>query len=162
MKKISESHSILSEVMLPSQANPAGTVHGGEIMKMMDTCAGVAAMRHCKSNAVTARVNELEFYQSIRVGQLVICEANLVYTGNTSMEIKVTVKIEDLTSETPQKIALTAFFTFVALDESCRPIKVPQLITETDCEKRDYEAGRLRHEAYKALRAVNMIKPDCQ
>lgn len=162
MKKISESQSILSEVMLPSQANPAGTVHGGEIMKMMDTCAGVAAMRHCKNNAVTARVNELEFYQSIRVGQLVICEASLIFTGNTSMEIKVTVKVEDLTSETPQRVALTALFTFVALDENCRPLRVPQLITETDCEKQEFEAGRLRHEAYKASRAAKKIKQDCQ
>lgn len=162
MKKISESRSILSQVMLPSQANPAGTVHGGEIMKMMDTCAGVAAMRHCKSNAVTARVNELEFYKSIYVGQLVICEACLVFTGNTSMEIKVTVKVEDLTSETPQMVALTALFTFVALDDERRPCKVPQLLPENDCEREEFEAGRLRHEAYKAQRNAGKDSRGCQ
>ena len=62
MKSISESRSVISQVMLPSMANPAGKVHGGEIMKMMDTCGGVAAMRHAKADVVTVRVDELVFF----------------------------------------------------------------------------------------------------
>ncbi len=153
MKRISESRSVLSEIMLLSQANPAGTVHGGEIMKMMDNCAGVAAMRHAKTNVVTVRVDELVFYEPIHLGQLVICEAHLVFTGSTSMEVEVTVRVEDLKSEQPAKTALSAFFTFVALDEDQNPCPVPGLILETDEEKQAFEEGRKRYLEYKKKRA---------
>ena len=135
MKTVSFSRSFLSEVMLPSQANPAGSVHGGEIMKLMDTCGSVAAIRHAKTNVVTVRVDELVFYHPIKVGQLVICESEVAFVGNTSMEIRVTVRVEDMVSDQPAKVALTAFFTFVALDAQGRPCKVPALILETDEER---------------------------
>lgn len=149
MKHISESKSVLSEVMHPSQANAQGTVHGGEIMKMMDTCGGVAAMRHSKTSVVTARVDELEFYHPVYVGQLVICEAQLVFAGRTSMEVEVTVKVEDLFSDIPPKVALTAFFTFVALDQSKKPCPVPGLIIETEEERKAYEEGQRRYLEHK-------------
>ena len=145
MKSISESRSILSEVMLPSQANPAGSVHGGEIMKLMDTCGGVAAMRHAKTDVVTVRVDELVFYHPIKVGQLVICEGEVGFVGSTSMEVKITVKVEDLLSEVPAKIALTAFFTFVALDIQCKPCKVPELLLETEEEIKVFESRKQRY-----------------
>lgn len=149
MKSISESKSVLSEVMLPEQANAQGTVHGGEIMKMMDTCGGVAAMRHSKTSVVTARVDELEFYHPVYVGQLVICEAQLVFTGRTSMEVEITVKVEDLFSDIPPRVALTAFFTFVALDKNKKPCEVPALIIETEEERKSYEEGRRRYLEHK-------------
>lgn len=135
MKSIAESRSTLSEVMLPNQANPAGAVHGGEIMKLMDTCGSVAAMRHAKMNVVTARVDELVFFHPIKVGQLVICQSEVAFVGNTSMEVKVTVRVEDMVSNIPAKVALTAFFTFVALDKEGKPCKVPELLLETEEEK---------------------------
>lgn len=144
-KKIAESRSIISNVMQPSQANPNGNVHGGEIMKIMDTCAGVAAMRHCKTNAVTLRVDELIFHCPVYVGQLVVCEAELVYTGRSSMEIRVTVHVDDMTAETPTKTALSAYFTFVALDSHGIPCEVPQLELETEEERVAFEMGRKRH-----------------
>lgn len=149
MKKIVESRSVISDVMLPSHANPAGTVHGGEIMKMMDTCGGVAAMRHSKTNVVTLRVDEMVFYQPIYVGQLVICESQLVFTGRTSMEVLVTVKVEDLACENPAKVALTAFFTFVAMGENGIPCEVPALLIETEEEKQAFEKGKLRYMQHK-------------
>lgn len=145
MKKISESRSVLSEVMLPNQANPSGIVHGGEIMKIMDTCGGVAAMRHAKMNAVTVRVDELVFYQSILVGQLVVCEAEVAFVGRTSMEVKITVKVEDLVSDMPAKIALTAFFTYVALDKQGKPCAVPGLLLETDEQKDTFESRKQKY-----------------
>lgn len=145
MKSISESRSILSEVMLPSQANPNGDVHGGEIMKIMDSCGGVAAMRHAKTNAVTIRVDELVFYQPIKVGQLVICEAEICFVGRTSMEAKITVKVENLTSDCPERIALTAFFTYVALDEQGKPCAVPELLLETEEQKRIFTLRRQKY-----------------
>lgn len=152
MKTISQSKSILSEVMLPNQANPSGVVHGGEIMKIMDTCGGVAAMRHAKMNAVTVRVDELVFYQSITVGQLVVCEAEVAFVGRTSMEVKITVKVEDLVSNFPAKIALSAFFTYVALDSCGKPNIVPELLLETDEQKETFEIRKQKYLAIKKER----------
>lgn len=145
MKTISQSKSTLSEVMLPNQANPSGVVHGGEIMKIMDTCGGVAAMRHAKMNAVTVRVDELVFYQSITVGQLVICDAEVAFVGRTSMEVKITVKVEDLVSNWPAKVALSAFFTYVALDKQGNPCVVPELLLETDEQKETFEIRKQKY-----------------
>lgn len=149
MKTIEESKSILSEVMLPSHANPAGTVHGGEIMKMMDACGGVTATRHAKTNVVTVRVDELVFYHPILVGQLVICEGELVFVGRTSMEIKITVQVEDLMSDLPGKTALTAYFTYVALDEDRKPCQVPELFLQTQEQRSAFEYGHNRYLEHK-------------
>lgn len=152
-KSVSETRTILSDVMLPSQANPAGNVHGGEIMKMMDTCAGVAAMRHSRKNCVTARVDELMFYHPIYVGQLVICEACLVYVGRTSMEVHVTVRVEDTYGDEQQEMALSAYFTFVAMDENGKPCEVPRLDIQTEEEARAYDEGRKRYLHHKQKKA---------
>lgn len=77
---------VMSQVMLPHQANVAGNVHGGEIMKFMDMAAGACAMKYARSNCVTARVDELVFHIPIFVGALVTCTANIAYVGNTSMD----------------------------------------------------------------------------
>jgi acyl-CoA hydrolase len=131
--------------MLPSQANPGGKVHGGEIMKMMDTCGGVAAMRHAKMNVVTVKVDELEFFQPIKVGQLVICDAEVAFVGRTSMELKITVKVEDLMSDSPAIVALSAFFTYVALDIQGNPHSVPELVLETDEQREIFEVRKHRY-----------------
>jgi len=144
-KTVAASRATLANVMLPDQANPAGNVHGGEIMKLMDTCAGVAAIRHSGGNCVTARVDELMFYHPIRVGQLVSCESSLVYVGRTSMEIRTKVFVEDYLHGVEPKLALTAFFTFVALDGSGKPREVPRLKTTTEEEKAAFEEGEKRY-----------------
>src|ERR1035437_9221210 len=94
---------IISQIMLPNQANVAGNVHGGEIMKIMDSSAYTAARRYAHTNVVTARVDELQFHEPILIGDLVICTAEIVFVGHTSMEISVKVEVEDLDDEsTPQ------------------------------------------------------------
>lgn len=151
-RTIDESRASISNVMLPSQANPAGNVHGGEIMKLMDVCGSVTAMRHARSNVVTVRVDELVFYHPVFVGQLVTCESNLVFAGTTSMEICVTVRVENLTGEGEPKTALTAYFSFVALDEAGHPCPVPRLKLLTEQEMDAFELGRKRYEKYKRRR----------
>lgn len=150
MKTVDSSKSILSEVILPSQANPAGSAHGGEIMKLMDACGSVAAMRHAKMNVVTVRVDELVFYHPILVGQLVVCEAEITFTGKTSMDIKITVKVEDLMTNTPVLVALTAFFTYVALNKEGKPSKVPEIDIKTEDQREAYNYGKQRYLAHKA------------
>ena len=153
-KTVSYSKTIMSQIVLPEQANPAGNIHGGEIMKMMDNTAYVVARKHCRTNVVTARVDELEFYQPVVVGQLVTCKGQLVFVGRSSMEVLVQVEVEDLSSDQPPIVALKAFFTMVALDENCRPVEVPRLILETDEEKKTFDEGRKRYQAYKRKRRM--------
>jgi len=139
--------------MLPSQANPAGNVHGGEIMKMMDTAAGVVAKRHARTNVVTARVDQLIFNRPIYVGNLVTCHAHLTFVGRSSMEVAVRVDVEDLDNEMPNICALTAYFTMVSLNSNGRSVAVPPLNLVSEEERARFEEGRQRHERNKADRS---------
>lgn len=148
-KPISYSITTMSQVMLPIHANAAGNVHGGEIMKIMDSAAGVVSKKHSHFNTVTARVDELEFHIPIFVGELLTCKAHLVYVGKSSMEVAVTVEVEDMENEQPPKKALSAYFTMVALDKKGTPTPVPALKLENPEEEAAFEEGRIRHEFYK-------------
>lgn len=142
---------IMSQVMLPHQANVAGNVHGGEIMKFMDTAAGAVAIRYARSNCVTARVDELEFHLPIFVGALVTCTATVSYVGKTSMEVFVNVEVEDLEYNNGPQKALSAYFTMVAMGRNGRPQMVPPFEPETEEEIRLYEEAKVRR-ARKAAR----------
>lgn len=145
-RSMKQSYSVLAQVVLPLQANPAGNVHGGEIMKMMDSAAGVAAQKYAHTNVVTARVEELNFKKPVLVGELVTCKAQVIFAGRSSMEVFVTVESEDLITGERQ-IALTAFFTMVSLNEEGRPSNVPKLIyDEQDAyESKLFREGEKRH-----------------
>lgn len=140
---------VLSEVMMPSHTNPSGNVHGGNIMKIMDSTAYAAARKYSRSNVVTARVDELEFLLPIMIGDLVTCTAEVIFVGKTSMEVAVTVDVEVLEQETGPQRALSAYFTMIALDRNGRPMNVPRLELETEEAKAAFEAGRQRYEQYK-------------
>lgn len=162
MKKrsIENSRVVLSQIMLPDQANFRGTVHGGEIMKLMDHAAYVAAKRHCQRGVgvVTARVDELEFHLPIQIEDIVTLTGELVYVGRSSMEVDVKVFIDDIDNNNfnrKDKLALTAFFTMVALDENNRPVEIPQLDLQTDEERERFELGKQRYLFYKEKRKAN-------
>lgn len=130
---------VMSQVMLPFQANVAGNVHGGEIMKFMDAAAGAVAIRFSKGNCVTARVDELQFHLPIFVGALVTCTAYIVYVGNTSMEVLVEVEAEDLESNSLPERALSATFTMVCMGKNGRPQQIGKKYEpETEDEIRLY------------------------
>ena len=118
-----ESRIVISEVMMPSQTNPNGNVHGGEIMKLMDSAAYAAARRYARSNVVTARVDELEFHLPIRIGDLVVVTADVVYVGHSSMEIAVNVIVEDLDGRW-RRAATRAFS--ILYDGGARPQCAPE------------------------------------
>ncbi|NLK71991.1 MAG: acyl-CoA thioesterase [Clostridiales bacterium] len=145
MQKTDRRKLTMSQVMLPNQANVAGNVHGGEIMKLMDSTAYATAMKYSKSNVVTARVDELEFHAPIFVGAMVTCTGTIAYVGRSSMEVIVTVDVEDLETDEPPRRALTAYFTMVALDRMGRPRSVPELNIETEDEKKLFEEGEKRY-----------------
>ncbi len=154
-KTVASSSLTMSTVMQPSHANPAGNVHGGEIMKMMDTTAAAVAQRHARTNVVTARVDELVFHQPIYVGNLVTCHAFLTYVGRSSMEVIVTVEVEDLYSDASKKCALSAYFTLVALNAGGKPMEVAPLELTTDEERQRFEEGRQRYEMYKSQKSMS-------
>jgi len=151
-KPASEGRITMYEALLPSQANYAGNVHGGEMMKLMDNAAYIAARKYSHVNVVTARVDVIEFLLPIYVGELVTVNAKVVYVGRSSMEVSVTVHVEDLDTEVGPKLAQTAFFTMVAIDKKGMPSTLPQLLVSTPEEIYDYEEGKKRHEAHKAKR----------
>ena len=93
---MSGSKTVMAKTMLPSDANPYGNVHGGEVMRLIDDCAGAAAIRHARTRVVTAFVDELSFLAPVYVGNLVTAKASVNHVGRTSMEVGVRVEAEDL------------------------------------------------------------------
>lgn len=142
-KPSSASAVTMTQIVLPFQANVAGNMHGGEVMKLMDSAAGVAAARHCLSNVVTASVTQLSFIEPIYVGDLVICSARLTYAGRTSMEVYVNVQAEDLTRGVDRQVCEGYFF-MVSLDRSGKPSQVPPLLIENEEQQRELEAAQAR------------------
>jgi acyl-CoA hydrolase len=138
--------------MQPEHANNYGNVHGGEIMKLMDNAGGIVARRHCRNNVVTARVDSLEFHQPIHLGNYVKCVCQLTFVGSSSMEVAITVMVEDLKVEAPPKVALTGYFTYVAIDDNGKPVKVPEIEITCDEETSLFEEGRKRYLKYKESR----------
>ncbi len=139
-KKIEESSVILAQQMNPQDANPAGNVHGGVIMKLIDTIAGVVATKHARANTVTAAIDRLDFHHPVYVGNLLTLKASLNLVGRTSMEIGVRVESEDLITGEVRHTA-SAYITFVALNRENKPVELPPLILETrDQERRNREA----------------------
>jgi uncharacterized protein (TIGR00369 family) len=136
---------IISHMMLPQDANPSGNVHGGVIMKLIDSAAGVVAIRHARSNVVTASIDRLDFHHPVFVGNLVTLEAQLNWVGKSSMEIGVRAESEDLVNGLIRHVA-TAYLTFVALDESGHPKKIPTLSLVTEDEKKRFQMAEDRRE----------------
>ena len=142
----------MAQLMLPAQANPAGFVHGGELMKLMDNAAGVTAGRHSSSYVVTAQVNDIRFLRPVRVGSLVLVYAKITFVGRTSMEIQIEVETEDLFTGERMR-ALTSYYTMVAVDDEGRPKTIPPLIVYTEEEEQLFNEGLQRYNSRKTAQA---------
>jgi len=124
-------------------ANLAGPVHGGVVMKMCDEVAAVAAIRHCGRRVVTAGVDRMTFVDPVNVGELLGCRATVNAAWRTSMEVGVRVEAENpRTGE--RRHTSAAYLTMVALDDEGRPVPVPPLIAETEDERRRRREAELR------------------
>jgi len=142
-KRISDSQVTISQVMLPTDANAHGNVHGGMIMKLVDDAGAIVATRHSRSIVVTVAVDSITFLSPIYVGNLVTFTAALSYVGRTSMEVEVLVEAEDpLTGEKTH--TNTAYLVYVALDKDGQPSEVPPLIPETEKERERIDRGKKR------------------
>lgn len=142
---------IMTEMVLPQHTNSFHNVFGGQVMAWIDICAAIAGQRHARRPVVTASVDALQFVAPVLRGWVVNLKASVNYTGRTSMEIGVRVDAENpITGE--KHHTSSAYLTFVALDDSNKPVEIPQVIPETEEEKRRYKAGEIRRKHRLALR----------
>ena len=145
-KPVSESRTALAQIMQVSDANLAGNVHGGTIMKLVDNAAGLAAARHAGGLAVTAAMDEMSFIEPVYLGELVTVKASVNAAFRTSMEVGVRVEAENVT--TGRKVhTSSAYLVFVAIDEDGNPRAVPAVIAETEEERQRQREAKLRQDA---------------
>lgn len=151
-KTVKESQIQLSQSMGIEDSNLAGAVHGGVIMRLVDTAGGLAAIKHCGGPVVTAAIDEMSFIEPVNLGDLVTVKASVNGVGTTSMEVGVRVETENIISGHTAHTS-TAYLVFVALDPNTRkPRPVPELIPETADEKRRMREAELRRQARLARR----------
>ena len=155
-KHPSESLTILTDLVLPSETNPLNNLFGGELLARMDRAASIAARRHSRRVAVTASVNHVAFNRAIPLGSVVTVQAKVSRAFTSSMEIYIDVWTEDRETGIKTK-ANEAIYTFVAVDESGNPVAVPQLIPETEEEKLRYDAALRRKQLSLVL--AGKMKP---
>ena len=153
-----ESLTILTDLVLPGETNPLDNLFGGELLARMDRASSIAARRHFKRIVVTASVNHVVFTKAVPVGSVLTIEAKVSRAFKTSMEIFVDVWIEDRESGDKTKVN-EGIYTFVAVDETESPVKVPQLVPETDVEKERYE-GALRRKQLSLVLSKKMNPKD--
>ena len=143
LKTIRASRIQLAQLMHPEHANLLGNVHGGWIMKLVDEAGALACMRHAQRKVVTVAIDSMVFRNPIKIGDLVLLNAEVTYTGRTSMEAEVQVQAENpITGERTH--TNTAYLVYVALDDNGKPTPVPPIKAETEDEKRRMEAARER------------------
>lgn len=152
-KKVSESSITVIQQMTAQDANLAGNVHGGIILKLIDNTAYIVAVRHTGGNAVTASIDRVDFHSPVHVGDLLRVSASINYVGKTSMEVGVRVEAENYITGVVRHTG-SAYLTFVSLDEHHIPKEIPSLIIETGEEKRrNCEAQERRRIRLEAIRA---------
>lgn len=149
-----QSKTIVTDLVLPSETNPINNLFGGELLARMDRAASISARRHSRRIVVTASINHVAFNRAIPLGSVVTIEAKVSRAFNSSMEIYMDVWIEDRESGEYIK-ANEAIYTFVAVDETGRPVKVPKLVPETELEKQRFDAA-LRRKQLSLLLAGKM------
>lgn len=144
-KRVCESRTTMTEFVLPNDSNTHGDVLGGKVMHLMDLAAAITAFRHCRNRVVTISVDSVRFLHPVKVGAVMMLEAVITRAFNSSMEIQVEVRSEDLITGKQRKTC-SAFLTFVAIDRDGRPTSVPPLAPESDEEKKRFDGALKRRE----------------
>ncbi len=153
-----ESRTVVTDMVLPGETNPINNLFGGELLARMDRAAGIAARRHSRRIVVTAAVNHVSFNRAIPLGSVVTIEAKVSRAFKTSMEVFMDIWIEDRESGLKTK-ANEAIYTFVAVDETGRPVGIPEITPETDLEKDRFVAA-LRRKQLSLVLAKKMRPED--
>ncbi len=154
-KLVSESATLMTDLVLPGETNPLNNMFGGELLARMDRAAGIAARRHSRRVCVTASVNHVAFNRPIPLGSVVSVEAKISRAFKTSMEVYLDVWIEDRESGNKIK-ANEAIYTFVAVDDTGHPVAIPEIIPESKLEKERF-LGALRRKQLSLVIAGKML-----
>ncbi|MGS2763481.1 acyl-CoA thioesterase [Sinomicrobium sp. M5D2P9] len=152
-----ESRTIMTDLVLPSETNPLNNLFGGELLARMDRAASIAARRHSRRIVVTASVNHVAFNRAVPLGSVVTVDAAVSRAFKSSMEVFIDVWIEDRESGSRTK-ANEAIYTFVAVDETGRPVTVPSIKPETDLDKSRFDAALRRKQLSLVL--AGKMKPN--
>lgn len=153
-KRPSESLVSMTELVLPNDTNTLNNLMGGKLMHWMDIVSAIAAQKHSNRIVVTASVDNISFKHAIQLGNVVTLKAKVTRAFNSSMEVRIDVEAEDVPASTKFE-SNSAFFTFVAVDQSGRPIDVPEVEPETEEEKALYD-GALRRRQLRLILAGRM------
>lgn len=130
----------MSDHVLPNMTNNHGTMFGGEVLAMMDKAAALAALRFCRQSVVTASTERIDFRTPIRQGDIVDMHARVIFTGTTSMIVRI-----DAWAERPlsgeREWCTTGYYSMVAVGQDGRPRPIPRLLVESETEREDWERG---------------------
>lgn len=149
----------MTQLVMPGDTNSLGTAFGGRVLQWIDICAGVAARRHAGGVAVTASIDSVQFMRPIQHGDVVVLRGQVNRAWQSSMEVEVTVTCDSPPEEPPYH-AVSAFLTFVAIDEHRRPRHVPRLLPRTDDEHERYaQAEQRRQQRLAARSSGNRVPP---
>jgi uncharacterized protein (TIGR00369 family) len=152
-KRVSDSQVVLSQLMEITDANIMGIVHGGVVMKIVDTAAGLAAIKHIGGLAVTVAMDEMSFLAPVRIGDMVTARASVNDVGETSLEVGVRVESENVVTGERTHTS-SAYLVFVALDDTGKPRPVPPLVPEGGVQQRRQAEARIRRETRLAHKAA--------
>jgi acyl-CoA hydrolase len=152
-----DSHTMMTEIVLPNDTNVFGNLMGGRLMYWMDIAAAIAAQKHCNAPVVTASVDNISFENPIKLGNTVHIEARVTRAFHTSMEVHLKVWGEDFIQQFRYK-SNEAYYTFVALDPHGKPKAAPGLQPQTEEEKKLFD-GALRRRQIRLILGGKM-KPD--
>jgi acyl-CoA hydrolase len=144
-KRVKDSQMTIVQQMTTMDANLAGNVHGGVVMKHIDSTAGIVAARHACSNVVTASIDRLDFHSPVYIGDLLTLRACVNMVGKTSIEVGVRVEAENFLTGQVRHTA-SAYLTLVSLGKDGRPMEVPPLILESEEENRRNREAKARRE----------------
>ncbi len=144
--RLSDSHTEMTELLMPNDTNFFGRALGGAVLHWMDICGAIAAMRFSTSQCVTASMDHVDFISPIELGEVVVIQAYVFDTGRTSVDVKV-----DVTAEQPRsgdtRETTTSFLTYVAVDEDGNPSEVPELVCESDAERKHRQDAQEKRQA---------------
>ena len=152
-----QSLTTMTEMVLPNDTNTLNNLMGGRLLHWMDICAAIAAQKHANRTVVTASVDNVSFVEAIQLGDIVTMEAKVTRAFNSSMEVHIKVWAQNISAGEKATKTNSAFYTFVAVDQSGRPIEVPPAIAETDEEKELFDSALRRRQLRLVL--AGRMKP---
>lgn len=156
-KRVSDSKTVMTELIMPNDTNPMGNLMGGYLMRWMDIASAICAGKHCEAHVVTAAVDHISFQNPIGLGDVITLEASVTRAFSTSVEVFVEVFANNMKGQQPRRCN-HAYFTFVALDDKKKtPIPVPQVLPLSSEEENLYESAMRRREMRLIL--AGRIKP---